>query len=252
MSGKSEGFDESSSSAGSLLQPEERRFVQRLRAVETRYRASIDRILMNAGISELSDTSTVALLQDSVAKLDELIGDLASELDSSGPGVRLSRPAPHLEDVPVSDAVRYMKQLRTSMVRRIASLQRQEQMEEIKDAVEEKVVDPDIRRELSEMVERISQQQAELAAKVQAQDEIGVGEIKRLNIMKQRWEVRKAMLEREPAAVLVGAVLLILLAISLIVAMFIHTDVPEIVASGFLLILGFFFGQNSSRGGSSN
>ena len=41
------------------------------------------------------------------------------------------------------------------------------------------------------------------------------------------------------------------MAASLIIAMFSHTDVPEIVASGFLLILGFFFGQNSSRGGSS-
>ncbi len=59
------------------------------------------------------------------------------------------------------------------------------------------------------------------------------------------------MLEREPAAVLVGGVLLVVISIALIVAMFAHTPVPEIVSSGFLLILGFFFGQNSSRGGGS-
>lgn len=41
------------------------------------------------------------------------------------------------------------------------------------------------------------------------------------------------------------------LAAVLVVAMFVHTPVPEILASGFLLILGFFFGQNSTRGNSS-
>jgi hypothetical protein len=29
--------------------------------------------------------------------------------------------------------------------------------------------------------------------------------------------------------------------------MFAHTPIPETRASGFLLILGFFFGQNSGR-----
>ncbi len=124
-------------------------------------------------------------------------------------------------------------------------------MAEIKDAVEEKVADPDVRRELSDLVAQIGRQQQVLADRIQAQASADADDLKRINFMKQRWEARKAMLEREPAAVLVGAILLLGIAVALIVAMFTNTTVPDIIASGFLLILGFFFGQNSTRGGSS-
>lgn len=124
-------------------------------------------------------------------------------------------------------------------------------MAEIKEAVEEKVADPDVRRELSDLVAQIGQQQQVLADRIQAQESADADDLRRINFMKQRWEARKAMLEREPAAVLVGGILLLGIAVALIIAMFTKTTVPDIIASGFLLILGFFFGQNSSRGGSS-
>jgi len=114
-----------------------------------------------------------------------------------------------------------------------------------------KVTDPEIRRELSELVAQIRARQQQQTTDLRAREKFEAGELARLDIMARRWEVRKAMLEREPAAVLVGGVLLVGIAAALIVAMFVHTVVPEILANGFLLTLGFFFGQNSTRNSSS-
>ncbi|NQE88928.1 hypothetical protein [Nocardia terpenica] len=73
----------------------------------------------------------------------------------------------------------------------------------------------------------------------------------RLDVQERKWRIRKSVLDREPAAVLIGGVLLAVITLGLIVAMFIHTPVPEILSSAFLLILGFFFGQTTSRGSKS-
>ncbi len=64
--------------------------------------------------------------------------------------------------------------------------------------------------------------------------------------------MRKSMLEREPAAVLIGGLLLLILTGTLIVGMFTSTEIPEILGNSFLLILGFFFGQTTHRGGRSD
>ncbi|MEV0109652.1 hypothetical protein AB0H42_25405 [Nocardia sp. NPDC050799] len=52
-------------------------------------------------------------------------------------------------------------------------------------------------------------------------------ELARLDSVAKRLQVRKAILEREPAAVLVGDILLAGIAITLIVGMFAHTRSPE-------------------------
>ncbi|WP_194829606.1 hypothetical protein [Nocardia sp. XZ_19_231] len=178
-------------------------------------------------------------------RLARVIGDvLSSDSDEISPGGRFAK-------IPKDAAVRHLTRVRAQYIDRYRTLKQQEQMAEIKDAVEEKVADPDVRRELSDLVAQIGRQQQVLADRIQAQASADADDLKRINFMKQRWEARKAMLEREPAAVLVGAILLLGIAVALIVAMFTNTTVPDIIASGFLLILGFFFGQNSTRGGSS-
>lgn len=61
-----------------------------------------------------------------------------------------------------------------------------------------------------------------------------------------KWKNRMSLLQREPVAVLVGSVLLVVLSGSLIFAMFFHTPIPEVLSSMVLLILGYFFGQTTS------
>ncbi|MEV0467057.1 hypothetical protein AB0I30_21080 [Nocardia tengchongensis] len=132
---------------------------------------------------------------------------------------------------------------------RIGQLLLQSEMAEIKDAVESKVADPDVRQQLSALVSEIQRRQDELDAKVRVDADDEAKELRRIEFMERRWRARKSMLDREPAAVLVGAVLLGVLTIALILAMFIHTVVPDVLTSMVLLILGFFFGQTASGKG---
>ncbi|MEV5835522.1 hypothetical protein [Nocardia sp. NPDC052112] len=96
------------------------------------------------------------------------------------------------------------------------------------------------------MVAEFALQQQNLARELQAQEDEATKELRSLEVQKRRWDMRKSLLEREPAAVLIGAVLLFVITIALIYAMASHTAVPDILASAFLLILGFFFGQTTS------
>lgn len=116
---------------------------------------------------------------------------------------------------------------------------------ELRAAVKQKVADPSTQREIIESVAEISQRREERSNKLQEQYDEIEAEKRRLENQKVKWDNIKSMLEREPAAVLIGGMLLVVVTITLLVAMFTHTGVPQIVSSAFLLILGFFFGQTA-------
>ncbi|MGW4771834.1 hypothetical protein ACWEO2_27820 [Nocardia sp. NPDC004278] len=124
-------------------------------------------------------------------------------------------------------------------------------MAEIKGAVEAKVEDPQVRQELSHLVTEVQRRQEELDAKIKAAGDEDARAVRKIELQKRRWEMRRSMLDREPAAVLIGGLLLVVIGVALLIAMFTHTAVPEIVSSAFLLILGFFFGQTTSSKGRS-
>ncbi|MGW5229647.1 hypothetical protein ACWEP5_32545 [Nocardia niigatensis] len=146
---------------------------------------------------------------------------------------------------------RRLRDRRARLLERIAYLTQQNQMAEIKGVVEAKVEDPQVRQELSDRLSELTRQQQELADRLQAQDDEDAREERRQALQERKWRMRKSLLDREPAAVLIGGLLLIVVTVALLIAMFSHTPTPEIVANSFLLILGFFFGQTSSRGKSS-
>jgi hypothetical protein len=70
-----------------------------------------------------------------------------------------------------------------------------------------------------------------------------------MEVRQHRWEIYRSLIEREPVASLVGAIILLALVTALIVAMFTHTVVPGLVTNAFLLVLGYFFGHSSTRAG---
>ncbi|WP_280392796.1 hypothetical protein [Nocardia wallacei] len=205
---------------------------------------AFEAFLASAGVAPIRSRSeslritTEQQARDSIERLGALLERLRAEEG------RAISPKRGMAFVRRTDVIAYVIAVRNRYLDRLETL-RQQQIDSIEESVEAKVSDPELRRELSELVGQIRAQQQQQTTDIRAHDE--AGELARLEIMARRWEVRKAMLEREPAAVLVGGILLVGLAAALIVAMFIHTPVPEILANGFLLILGFFFGQNSSR-----
>lgn len=90
----------------------------------------------------------------------------------------------------------------------LAFVETEFQMDEIQGAVESKVADEDARREISDLIAQLKDQQLERAADRQAADEGLSRELRRVDISARKWQIRKSMLEKEPAAVLVGGVLL--------------------------------------------
>ncbi|MFI6959650.1 hypothetical protein ACIBJI_40065 [Nocardia sp. NPDC050408] len=137
---------------------------------------------------------------------------------------------------------------------RIAVLSQRTQIQEFKAVVDEKVEDSAVRQELTDKLTEISSRRTEPLAKREraARRQLEEYEARKrvdLEQKKHTWALRLALLERDPAAVLIGGLLLVALTAALITGMFTHTEVPEIVSSAFLLILGFFFGQSNNRSG---
>lgn len=65
--------------------------------------------------------------------------------------------------------------------------------------------------------------------------------------VKTRMRYFDRFLERESAATILGAIILIILTLALLAAMYTQDRAREIVYSGFLILLGYFFGQTAGK-----
>ena len=66
-------------------------------------------------------------------------------------------------------------------------------------------------------------------------------------LFERRSRVWLSFIERESVATIIGSLLLVLLSCSLVTAMFIDVEPSDIINNGFLVLLGYFFGQITSR-----
>ncbi|MEV6769916.1 hypothetical protein AB0N05_14945 [Nocardia sp. NPDC051030] len=215
----------------------------RLWLVDPRVNARVNKLMAEAGIKNDISSMPLDALKSSLVQLEDWIEN-----------ARLPGKRYQLLDGTVGsydEALPFLLNRRRDVIDRIGILSRQEEIAEIKDAVEEKVQDPKVRQELSNLVSEIVRRQEELTAKLQAQDDADAREIRKIELQERRWDMRKKVLDREPAAVLIGGLLLLLLSVALVIAMFCHTPVPEVLTSMVLLILGYFFGQTASGRGKS-
>jgi uncharacterized membrane protein len=118
------------------------------------------------------------------------------------------------------------------------------------------VDDPQERDRLIEAIDRRSEEQRKAREELdreQAEVEAARAEASerqqrlKIEIRERRSAIYRSFLERESVASVVGAMLLLALATTLIVAMFTHAATSEVITNAFLLILGYFFGQATTR-----
>ena len=202
---------------------------------ETRQRVA--NLISQKGIAGGLENASITTLEDWVVALDEMIEDARD-----GASYRLDSGA---FTPPYKDDLRFLLQERLKIADHLMKRAREQGLSDIKDAVSEKVADPDVAQELIRSVSEVGERQEEVAAGIEGRNEALAEALQRVEIDERRWQMRKSLLEREPAAVLIGAVLLVVMTLALLIAMFTHTSTPEIVSSAFLLILGFFFGQTA-------
>ncbi len=108
--------------------------------------------------------------------------------------------------------------------------------QELKDRVKELVLRSE---ELAREAEQTSEEQLKSALSIQERELMS-----RIMERESRLNLWSGYLSRPMIASVVGMVLLLAMGGSLLYAMFTQTQPTEIVTSAFLLILGYFFGQN--------
>lgn len=119
-------------------------------------------------------------------------------------------------------------------------------VEEIKDS-ELKVKFEDHINELKESNKRLEQELIDInEKKVIFSEQIEISKHK-TEMMEKKYNIFLKFLDKESVASLVGAILLLLMGISLIIMMFYEINPIQIVQSAFLLILGYFFGHSKNN-----
>lgn len=137
------------------------------------------------------------------------------------------------------------------ILERIAALRPEQQLSEIRDDVAARVQDPIAREQVIEMIDhRFEEQRSarEDLAREQAKVEAARARAKeremqlRIKMSESKAAIYRSFLERESIASIVGAILLVILGVTLIVGMFVHVAASDVISNAFLLILGYFFG----------
>lgn len=147
------------------------------------------------------------------------------------------------------------------MLRRLAELRKELQvglrnatarreLGQIRHVADSAIHDPVARQMVADQIQRAQEVVAKASVTEDARDTALEIELRKVaqDLKERRSTMRWSRLQREPLAVLIGAFLLVGFSAVMVIAMFTHTVVPEVVVNMILLILGFFFGQSSAGG----
>lgn len=147
------------------------------------------------------------------------------------------------------------------MLRRLADIRKELQaglrnttarreLDQIRQVAESAIHDPVARQMVATQIQRAQDVVATSSVTEDARDAALETELQNVvrDLNERRARMRWSLFQREPIAVLIGAVLLVGFSLVMVVAMFTDTQVPEIVMNMILLILGFFFGQSAANG----
>jgi hypothetical protein len=124
----------------------------------------------------------------------------------------------------------------------------------LREFIDKKIIDIETREEFEKQLDELeknSQQISEESRALAQSQNLLVLERERhvlqIESLERRSKVWLSFLEKESASTLIGAIILIMITTCLIVAMFIGRDTLQVLGNGFLVILGYFFGQASRR-----
>lgn len=139
---------------------------------------------------------------------------------------------------------------------RIRDLESNDKFDSLHDLINKKVSDPEVQEKLSEELNRYVVDSHNLKEQYQQvvnaqSDQLEQSEADKLKLSMELWERRSKMLlpflERESAATIIGAILLLIIALAHLIALGFNLVVSQTLDSAFLLILGYFFGQSTSQ-----
>lgn len=136
------------------------------------------------------------------------------------------------------------------ILERINELSAEEKIERLQ-SLSENIAEEDIRQKLAEGLKALQEEATkykqevqdvaarETEEKIKLEREVAQ---QKVEVFERKSKIWLSFLQRESAASLIGAVVLLLLTLALIFG-----KESQILSNGFLVILGYFFGQSSSR-----
>jgi len=152
------------------------------------------------------------------------------------------------------DATPFLFDAKVRVLRKILALRNIRVATDLKQAVSESAAAPDgLEREmLMAVIEKVLSDDQETSGAwinevVETDEARQRSKLFDVEIKERKSAMYRKWLERESVASIIGSLLLLAFGVSLIVTMFTATAPTEIVTSTFLVILGYFFGQATSR-----
>ena len=213
-----------------------RRFTRRrsalmMRAMEVEYRLRIEDLAQNS----------VEVLREKARTVDQLVADVL-------------RGADRFDEFPSRDrdvVLEWLEDRRYRIEALLHARSQQAQLAAIQEQVDRTIPEPEGRHGIDAALAEAKAENEKLIRELQARDDEETRDKKRLENWRTKMEARIAMVQHEPAAILLGGGLAVAIALVMMVGMFMHTEAPTVLVNAFLLILGFFFGQNTGGGKSS-
>lgn len=136
---------------------------------------------------------------------------------------------------------------RIQILNRIRQIEVEEDVTKLEEELAKSSADTEKSRRIEDELEAKRKEESrlqQLAAESSRREEDRVEKRLQVELQAKKTAIRQTWLARESVASLIGGLLLLALATTLVVAMFSATPVSEIVSSAFLVILGYFFGNS--------
>jgi hypothetical protein len=127
----------------------------------------------------------------------------------------------------------------------IASIEKIENLQELVDQLSDEKVKRRLTEELGTLQEGVAKYKQEMRLLSEAEAEIKL-EQQRIDGLERKSKIWLSFLQRESAASIIGGIVLLMLTVALISGMIFGRE-SQILSNGFLVILGYFFGQSSSK-----
>lgn len=127
----------------------------------------------------------------------------------------------------------------------ISSVEKIETLQELVDQLPDEKVKEKLTEELSTLQEGVEEYKQEIRLLSEAEAEIKL-EQQRIDGLERKSKIWLSFLQRESAASIIGGIVLLLVTVALIGGMIFGAE-SQILSNGFLVILGYFFGQSSSK-----
>jgi predicted exporter len=202
-----------------------------------------------AGMSEKELEETIEQIDAVAASYRQgLTDERRSRANRDGKNLRISL-APEALDF-ANDFLAVLLERKEAILERLRDLKTNAQVEELS-RIAEDIPDSSTKHAMEAALAKLQKHSAELSERLEEvgrvrDDVTEQATIAEMDRYERKAKVWRSFLERESVASIMGAILLLGLTVTMIVAAFVGRVTPELLNNAFLIVIGYFFGQSTA------